>query len=96
MRKAVVVCIAICSMLLASCGGSQKVTELEKRVASLESEIQECNQTVEEAYEDSRSVVAGYEEKLANMRRGWLRWKACPFTGMVSMNLVLHLVVTIA
>ena len=78
MRKAVVVCITICSMLLASCGGSQKVTVLEKRVAGLESEIQECNQTVEEAYEDCRSVVAAYEEKLAKYEERLAKTEGLP------------------
>jgi len=58
MRKVALVCMVICLVLLAGCATSQKVTELE-------SALQKCNQTVEEAYEDCRSVVAVYEEQLA-------------------------------
>jgi len=62
MRKVAFTCIVICSVLLAGCATSQKVTELE---SALESALQQCNQTVEQAYEDCRSVVAEYEDKLA-------------------------------
>jgi len=58
MRKVALICMVICSVLLAGCATSRKVAELE-------SALQQCNQTVEQAYEDCRSVVAAYDDKLA-------------------------------